>query len=117
MRLAPPPRKRTATRPPPPRPPDLVRPSTSDFSGLPLCSSLLSTRIRPLRPGEVGLNCFRATILPSQPGRHIDRLALFEGHDRFFDVVAPAQRSAETLGLALGHHRVDLDDAHVEERL
>src|SRR3569623_1995568 len=115
-RLAPPPRKRTAIRPPPPRPPDLVRPSTRDFSGLPLCSSDLSTRIRPRRPGVVGLNCFRAIDPALQSGRHVDRLALFEGHDRFFDVVALAEDAAETLGLALGHQGVDLGDLDVEQR-
>src|SRR3569832_2927906 len=74
-RLAPPPRKRTAMRPPPPRPPDLVRPSTRLFSGLPLCSSDRSTRTRPRWPGEVGLYCFRAIGLQSRG--HVDRLVSF----------------------------------------
>src|SRR3712207_9508394 len=83
-RLAPPPRKRTATRPPPPRPPDLVRPSTRLFSGLPLCSSLRSTSTRPRRLGEVGLYCFRAMRL--EPRGHVDRLAFGQRHDGFLEI-------------------------------
>src|SRR5919107_5694031 len=78
-RLAPPPRKRTATRPPPPRPPDLFRPSTSDFSGLPLWSSDLSTSTSWRRPGDVGLYCFRA-IFESEPRGDVDGLAFGQGH-------------------------------------
>src|SRR5262245_17954462 len=92
-RLAPPPRKRTATRPPPPRPPDLLRPSTSDFSGRPLWSSDLSTRTSWRRPGDVGLNCFRA--IGSEPRGDVDRLAFGQGHDRFLDVGATPDDAAE----------------------
>ena len=53
--FAPPPRKRTVMRPLLVRPPLEVRPSTSDFSGRPLCSSLRSTSTRLRREGEVGL--------------------------------------------------------------
>src|SRR5690606_16819440 len=114
-RLAPPPRKRTATRPLPPRPPDLVRPWTSFFSGLPLCSSERSTSTRARRPGEVGLKCFRAMV--SEPRGHVDRLAFGQRHDGFLDVVAPALDAAEALGLALDHHGVDLGDLDLEQRL
>src|SRR6478609_3498864 len=97
--LAPPPRKRTAMRPPPPRPPDLVRPSTSDFSGRPLCRSDLSTSTSWRRPGDVGLYCFKA--IGSEPRGDVDRLALGQGHDRFLDVGATSEDAAEALGLAL----------------
>src|SRR3989344_6975088 len=113
--LAPPPRKRTATRPPCPRPPDLVRPSTSDFSGRPLWSSDLSTSTRPRRPGDVGLNCFKA--IGSEPRSDVDRLAFGQRHDRFLDVRALAHDAAEPLGLALRVDRVDLRDVDLEQRL
>src|SRR5690606_17389289 len=114
-RLAPPPRKRTATRPPPPRPPDLVRPSVSDFSGRPLWSSDRSTSTRARRPGEVGLKCFRA--IGSEPRGNVDRLAFGQGHDGFLDVIATALDAAEALGLALGDQGVDLGDLDLEQRL
>src|SRR4051812_3376862 len=102
-------------RPPPPRPPDLVRPSTRDFSGLPLCSSDLSTSTSWRRPGEVGLNCFRAIWL--EPRGDVDRLAFGQGHDSFLDVAATAHDAAEALGLALDVHGVDLGHVHLEQRL
>src|SRR3954452_21795414 len=101
-------------RPMPPRPPDLVRPSTSDFSGRPLWSSDLSTRTSSRRPGDVGLNCFKA--IGSEPRGDVDRLAFGQGHDRFLDVRAPALDAAETLGLALHVDRIDLRDIDLEQR-
>src|SRR4051812_11250532 len=97
-RLAPPPRKRTATRPPPPRPPDLVRPSTRDLIGRPLWSSLRSTRTRPRRPGEVGLNCLSAIPDPLETGGDVDGLAFGQRHDRLLDVVPAAETATEALG-------------------
>src|SRR4051812_17557437 len=114
-RLAPPPRKRTAMRPPPPRPPDLVRPSTRDFSGRPLWSSDLSTSTSWRRPGEVGLYCFKA--IGSEPRGDVDRLAFGQGHDSFLDVGTPALDAAEPLGLALDVQGVDLGHVHFEQRL
>src|ERR1043165_2690508 len=114
-RLAPPPRKRTAMRPPPPRPPDLVRPSTSDFSGRPLWSSDLSTSTSWRRPGDVGLNCFKA--IGSEPRGDVDRLAVGQRHDRFLDVGTAADVAAEALGLALHVDRIDLRDVDLEQRL
>src|SRR5690606_30483231 len=114
-RLAPPPRKRTAMRPPPPRPPDLVRPWVSDFSGRPLWSSDRSTRTRARRPGEVGLKCFRA--IGSEPRGNVDGLAFGQRHDGFLDVIAPALDAAEALDLALGDQGVDLGDLDLEQRL
>src|ERR1700761_9748852 len=114
-RLAPPPRKRTAMRPPPPRPPDLVKPSTRDFSGRPLWSSDLSTSTSWRRPGEVGLYCFKA--IGSEPRGDVDRLAVSQGHDSFLDVGTPALDAAEPLGLALHVQGVDLGHVHFEQRL
>src|SRR3954454_13964334 len=114
-RLAPPPRKRTAMRPPPPRPPVLVRPSTSDFSGRHLCSSDLSTSTSWRRPGEVGLYCFKA--IESEPRGDVDGLAFGQGHDSFLDIGTPALDAAEPLGLALHVQGVDLGHVHLEQRL
>ena len=41
-----------------------------------------------------------------QTGAHVDRVALFERHVGFLDVLAGAQRTAEALHLALGDRRV-----------
>src|ERR687893_3320470 len=54
-RLAPPPRWRAVTRPWALRPPDFLRPSTSDFSGSVLVTSAWSDHIAKRRPGLVGL--------------------------------------------------------------
>src|SRR5579872_7112558 len=102
-------------RPPPPRPPVLVRPSTRLFSGLPLWSSERSTSTRPRRPGEVGLNCFRA--MASEPRRDVDGLALGQRDDGLLHVRATSDAAAETLGLALHIDRVDLDHVDLEEAL
>src|SRR3954469_3699053 len=102
-------------RPLPPRPPDLVRPWTRDFSGRPLWSSDLSTRTSWRRPGDVGLNCFRA--IGSEPRGDVDGLALGEGLNRFLDVGPATDAAAEALGLALHVDRVDLRDIDLEQRL
>src|SRR5262249_35116465 len=54
-RLAPPPRWRAVLRPRALRPPDFVRPSTSDFSGLSVVISAKSGYVAKRRPGLVGL--------------------------------------------------------------
>src|SRR3954463_3298032 len=54
-RLAPPPRWRDVLRPRELRPPDFLRPSTSDFSGLSLVTSAKSEYVAKRRPGLVGL--------------------------------------------------------------
>src|ERR1700712_3309398 len=100
-------------RPPPPRPPDLVSPSTRDFSGLPLWSSDLSTRTSWRRPGDVGLKCFRA--IWSEPRGDVDRLAFGQGDDSFLHIGPAAHDAAEALGLALHVQGVDLGDVHLEQ--
>src|SRR3954463_12433369 len=54
-RLAPPPRWRDVLRPLALRPPDFLRPSTSDFSGVVLVISAKSEYVTKRRPGLVGL--------------------------------------------------------------
>src|SRR5919206_2681853 len=61
LRLAPPPRWREVMRPFELRPPDFLRPSTSDFSGSALVTSALSFQVANRRPGDVGL-CFLMAI-------------------------------------------------------
>src|SRR5918997_1975055 len=61
LRLAPPPRWREVTRPCVLRPPDLVRPSVSDFSGSLFVTASCCSQVAKRRPGEVGL-CFLIAI-------------------------------------------------------
>src|SRR4028118_1141404 len=69
-RLAPPPRWREVLRPLLLRPPDLVRPTVSDFSGSVLVISAKSANVMKRRPAEVGLT-FLIGIRgrPPDPGR------------------------------------------------
>src|SRR6478735_12565049 len=68
-RLAPPPRWREVLRPLELRPPDFLRPSTSDFSGFVLVISAKSAYVAKRRPALVGL-CLRIGIdYPSRPCR------------------------------------------------
>ena len=69
--MAPPPRCREVMRPWVLRPPDLVRPSVSDFSELERVTSARSDHDENRRPGEVGL-CFltATTYSPINPARH-----------------------------------------------
>src|ERR671917_260810 len=67
LRLAPPPRWREVTRPCVLRPPDLVSPSVSDFSGSPLVTASCWSQVAKRRPGEVGL-CFLIAIRPASVG-------------------------------------------------
>src|SRR3954464_3122365 len=69
-RLAPPPRWREVLRPLELRPPLLVRPSTSDFSGSVFVTSAKSAYVEKRRPGLVGLG-LRIGIAdyPSRPWR------------------------------------------------
>src|SRR5436309_13070356 len=69
-RLAPPPRCREVLRPWTLRPPDLLRPSVSDFSGSARVSSEKSGYITNRRPGLVGLGLrIGITRWPPDPGR------------------------------------------------
>src|SRR5207302_1510262 len=87
---------------------------TSDFSGRPLWSSELSTSTSWRRPGDVGLNCFRA--IWSDPRGDVDRLAFGQGHDSLLDVGAAPDDAAEALGLALHVEGVDLGHIDLEQR-
>src|ERR1044071_840857 len=69
-RLAPPPRCRAVLRPRALRPPDFVRPSTSDFSGRSVVSSAKSAYVAKRRPGLVGLGLRMAIAdYPSRDSR------------------------------------------------
>src|SRR3982750_2105312 len=67
-RLAPPPRWRAVLRPRELRPPDFVRPSTSDFSGVSFVISAKSGYVEKRRPGLVGLGLRMAMVPPSPRG-------------------------------------------------
>src|SRR6478735_11392468 len=56
-------------------------------------------------------------ILPSEARGHVDRVALFEGHNGLLDVRALAEAATEDLDLAFGDDRVDALDLDVEELL
>src|SRR5688572_444629 len=69
-RLAPPPRWRAVLRPLALRPPDFLRPSTSDFSGSFFVISAKSGYVTKRRPGDVGLGLrIGITDRPPGPGR------------------------------------------------
>src|SRR5918997_5256752 len=65
-RFAPPPRWRAVLRPLALRPPDFVRPSTSDFSGSVFVTSAKSGYETKRRPGLVGLGLRIGMRLPLQ---------------------------------------------------
>src|SRR3954449_4580313 len=119
-RLAPPPRWRDVFRPRALRPPDFVRPSTSDFSGSVFVISAKSGYVAKRRPGLVGFG-LRVGI-----GAALQALQALEDRDgvpraHLDDGLLPRARAAvdqaAALGLALDRHRADLDDVDVEERL
>ncbi len=56
------------------------------------------------------------TLLPSEAGRDVDRLAFGQRHDGLLDVLLLAGEAAETLDLALADERVDGRDLDAEER-
>src|SRR4029078_7221498 len=69
-RLAPPPRWRDVLRPRAVRPPDFLRPSVSDFSGVDFVISAKSEYVTKRRPGLVGLGLRIGTAYPaSRPWR------------------------------------------------
>src|SRR3569832_1134043 len=97
------------------RPPDLVRPTVSDLTGLLLYWFLRSIRIRPRRAGLVGLKFLSA--IASDPRRNVDRLAFGQRHDRLLGIRALVGFALPARGLALGDHRVDAGHGDVEQRL
>src|SRR5215510_14760133 len=95
-------------------------PSVSALTGLPFQTPSRSTRTSWRRPGVAGLYVLSAisvSVLALEPGGDVDRVALFEGHERFLDVAADADASGEALGLALQNQRVDALHLDVEELL
>src|SRR5262245_60499372 len=100
------------------RPPDLVLPSVNILTGAPFHKWLRSTSTSWRRPGVVGrkvLSAMAASLL--QARRHVDGMALFEGHHRALDVALQSANVLEGLQLALADLRVDGLHLDVEERL
>src|SRR5829696_5178863 len=121
-RLAPPPRWRAVLRPWALRPPDLRRPSTSDFSGSVFVTSEKSGYVENRRPGLVGLGLRMAMLLLLA----LEALQALEDRDgvaraHLDDGLLPGPRAAggeaAALGLGLDRHRADLDHLDVEELL
>src|SRR6058998_2747864 len=115
-RLWPPPRYRDVIWPLLLRPPVPRFGSSSDFSGVVFVISSKSDTERNRVAGVTGLNC----RIPISALEHGDRIALFEGHDRFFPRQPSARaRHAQTAGAPPGAHdqRPDVRHGHLEERL
>src|SRR5690242_8284751 len=134
-RLAPPPRWRAVLRPRALRPPDFLRPSTSDFSGSLLVISAKSGYVTKRRPGEVGFG-LRMGIAPVRSddrggaeGLHAlevgfqsledrDRVALAHLHDGLLPGPRAAGGDAAALGLGGNLGRAHLEHLDViEQRL
>src|SRR3982751_5890735 len=94
-RLAPPPRWRDVLRPLALRPPDFLRPSTSDFSGVVLVISAKSEYVTKRRPGLVGLGLrigISALLEALEAGEDRDRIARADLHDRLLPRAGLARR-------------------------
>src|SRR5262249_62332560 len=116
--LWPPPIWRVVMRPKLLRPPDLVLPSVNSLMGPPFHRWLRSTCTNWRRLGVVGRNVFSAIAAsPSQPGRHIDGMTLFEGHDRALGVAQQRSNILERFLLALAHVGIDRPYLHIEQPL
>src|SRR3954451_16826677 len=100
-----------------PRPPVECLPSVSALIGAPLCNVERSIVTNWRWLGVVGLYVLSAITRSSQPGRHVDLVALFEGHDRALAVRALAKTALEHFLLAFAHQRVDALDLDVEQFL
>src|SRR5207245_5425783 len=90
--------------------------SSSDFSGVDFVISPKSDTERNRVAGVTGLNC----RIPISALEHGDRIALFEGHDRFFPRRPSARaRHPQTAGAPPGAHdqRPDVRHGHLEEPL
>src|SRR6059036_2175535 len=97
-RLWPPPWWRVVMWPLLLRPPVRVSGSTSDRSGSERVTSAKSDTERNRVDGVTGLNC----RMPISALEHLDRIALFEGHDRLFPGRPPAH--VAPLAAPLGAH-------------
>src|SRR5213083_816648 len=121
-RLAPPPRWRDVLRPLTLRPPDFLRPSVSDFSGVDFVISAKSEYVTKRRPGLVGLGlrigmCLALALESLQGLEDRDGVALAHLHDRLLPRPGLARRVAAPLGLGLDGRGAHVDDLHVEQRL
>src|SRR3954452_17840774 len=120
-RLAPPPRWRAVLRPWALRPPDLVRPSTSPFSGSLRVTSAKSGYVEKRRPGLVGLGLrigmLRLLLEALQALEDRDLVARAHLDDRLLP--GPRAAGGQPAALGLGPHRrgADLDHLDVEQRL
>src|SRR5688572_6988780 len=99
------------------RPPVLRLPSVRALTGLPFHSDDLSTRIRPRCDEVAGLYFLSAIALTSDRAGDVDRLALGQRHDRFFDIGTLIGTALPALGLALAGPRVAAGDADPEQGL
>src|SRR5215813_9492595 len=112
-RLCPPPMRELMRWPWLFRPPVLRLPTVSAFTGRPAHSSERSTVTSWRWAGVLGLYVLSAMPLDSR--RHVDLVALGQGHDRLLHVRPLADIAAEALGLAFQAQRVhgrhlDLED-------
>src|SRR5262249_14620513 len=98
------------------RPPVLVLPSVSILTGAPFHRPLRSTSTSWRRPGLVGRYVLSAMAY-SQPRRHVDGVALFQGHDGALGVALARDDAPERLHLALAHLRVHGLHLHTEQLL
>src|SRR2546421_683182 len=112
-RLWPPPRYRAVMWPSLLRPPVRRRGSTSDFSGVVFVISPKSDTERNRVAGVTGLNC----RIPMSALEHLDRVALFQRHDRLFPRRPAADVTAVALALGAHDQRAHTGHGHVEQRL
>src|SRR4051812_32314465 len=103
-RLAPPPRWRDVLRPWALRPPLLVRPSTSVFSGSVFVISAKSGYVMKRRPADVGLGLRIGMVLEVGLEALEDRdgVAVAHLHDGLLPLAGPARGETPALGLR-GH--------------
>src|SRR3954451_20853684 len=117
-RLAPPPRWRDVLRPRALRPPLLVRPSTSVFSGSVRVISAKSGYVMKRRPADVGLGLRIGMCLEVGLEALEDRdgVALAHLHDGLLPLAGAARGDATALGLRGHRAGADLEDLHVGEQ-
>src|SRR6266568_5325500 len=112
-RLWPPPRYRAVMWPLLLRPPVRRSGSTSDFSGVVFVIPSKSETDRNRVAGVTGLNC----RMPMSALEHLDRVALFEGHDRFLPGRPPPDVAAQGATLGAHHERANVGHGDLEQRL
>src|SRR5712691_12938695 len=112
-RLWPPPCQRVVMWPLLLRPPVRFSGSSSDFSGVVFVTSAKSETARNRVAGVTGLNC----RMPISALEYLDRVALFERHDRLLP--GRTHAGGPSVGAAPGahHERADVRHGDLEERL